>query len=183
MCRARQADEALVSYRRCIQRIRESEILQKLTASNAINERFPPRQQEFNRFYARMGIGLHYGMAVEGAVGSAAKIDASYLGIDVDLSDVLEEQTKEYKTPILMSQAFYDQLSENWQQTCRRVDRVRWEGLSEPFDIYAANVASVEGNYFDPSIREDVHELELTVSQTAAFMTRCARHLPATVPQ
>ena len=108
-----------------------------------------------------MGIGLHYGDAIEGAIGTAKKLDASYLGSDVELADVLEATTKIYKTPILMTEMFYMLLSENQQQTCRKVDMVRWED-GEPFWLYAANVnCDALGNYFNPDVVDDVYELVL----------------------
>ena len=33
-----------------------------------------------------MGFGLHYGWAIEGAIGSNLKIDASYLSPDVNMA-------------------------------------------------------------------------------------------------
>ncbi len=155
------ADDALVAYRRAIMDIRTSETLQELSADRTIAERFPPNQQEFGQYYARMGIGLHYGDAIEGAIGTAKKLDASYLGADVELADVLEATTKIYKTPILMSEMFYMLLSENQQQTCRKVDKVQWED-GEPFWLYAANVnCDALGNYFNPDVVDDVYELVL----------------------
>ena len=100
------ADDVLACYRRCIQDVRQSEQLAELIELHQIKERFPPKQQEFGKYRARHGCGLHYGMAIEGAIGSARKIDASYLGPDVDLSDVLEASTKVYKVPILVSQVW-----------------------------------------------------------------------------
>lgn len=74
----------------------------------------------------------------------------------MDLCDELEATTRAYGTPILITETVYGKLSDEWKQTCRKVDRVVAEGGSEPFDVYAANVASIEGNYWDPSIKEDV---------------------------
>jgi class 3 adenylate cyclase len=158
------ADESLTCYRRAIQDIRTSELLAEICQDRSIAERFPPNKQEFGQYYARMGIGLHYGDAIEGAIGTARKLDASYLGPDVELADVLEATTKIYKTPILMTEMFYMLLSENWQQTCRKVDKVRWDE-GEPFWLYAANVkCDASGNYFNPEVVEDVYELEIDES-------------------
>lgn len=84
-------------------------------------------------------------------------------------------------------QAFYNELSENIQKGCRKVDRVKVDGIAEPFNIYAPNVANVDGNFFDPSIVEvrslppfvllrtlsfltqDVYEIELSDEQTVAL--------------
>lgn len=155
------ADDALVCYRRTINDIRVSEQLTALCDDRAIMERFPPNQQEFGKYYARMGIGLHYGDSIEGAIGTSKKIDASYLGPDVDLADVLEATTKIYKTPILMSEIFWMLLSPEQQQTCRKVDKVQYED-GEPFWLYAANVACDRaGNYFEENTFDDVMPIEI----------------------
>jgi hypothetical protein len=41
-----------------------------------------------------MGFGLHLGWAIEGAIGSTYKIDASYLSPNVNMSAILEDSTK-----------------------------------------------------------------------------------------
>ena len=42
----------------------------------------------------KMGFGLHVGWAIEGAIGSYFKIDASYLSPNVNMSSRLEAATK-----------------------------------------------------------------------------------------
>lgn len=150
------ADSALAAYRQSVQKIRNSGNLDTLIARKEMAARFPAADQEFGKYLPCMGFGLHYGSSIEGLIGTSLKRDAAYLGADVDLSDRLEEVTKEYKTPILMSEAFYNRLSPEVQTTCRLVDRVKYSGIDEPFKLYAANVASTEGNYFDRDLEEDV---------------------------
>ena len=45
-------------------------------------------------YQVRMGFGLHYGWAIEGAIGSNFKIDASYLSPNVNVASRLEAATK-----------------------------------------------------------------------------------------
>ena len=54
----------------------------------------------------RMGFGLHVGWAIEGAIGSEYKIDASYLSPNVNMASRLEAATKQFGTSILMSEDF-----------------------------------------------------------------------------
>lgn len=54
-----------------------------------------------------MGYGLHIGWGIEGAIGSEFKIDASYLSPNVNMSSKLEEKSKQYGTPLLISEALY----------------------------------------------------------------------------
>ena len=88
------------------------------TALGALYERMPG-------YKCRMGCGLHFGWAVEGAIGSDKKIDASYISPHVNWAEFLESSTKEYGVPILMSEPFFDLLSPNAKKFCRQVDNIR----------------------------------------------------------
>jgi class 3 adenylate cyclase len=54
-----------------------------------------------------MGFGLHLGYAIEGAIGSVFKIDASYLSPNVNMAAVLEGCTKQYNMMLLISGDLY----------------------------------------------------------------------------
>jgi len=45
-------------------------------------------------FKVRMGFGLHVGWAIEGAIGSGFKIDASYLSPNMNLAARLEAASR-----------------------------------------------------------------------------------------
>ena len=45
-------------------------------------------------YKVKMGFGLHQGWAIEGAIGSFFKIDASYLSPNVNMASRLEAATK-----------------------------------------------------------------------------------------
>ena len=49
----------------------------------------------------RMGFGLHAGWAIEGAVGSLQKVDATYLSPHVNMAARLETSSKQYGVPLL----------------------------------------------------------------------------------
>mmetsp|Transcript_19219 Transcript_19219/g.58118 ORF Transcript_19219/g.58118 Transcript_19219/m.58118 type:complete len:859 (-) Transcript_19219:35-2611(-) len=76
-------------------------------------------------YTVRMGNGLHIGWAIEGAIGSDRKIDASYISPHVNWSEYLESSTKLYGVPILMSEPFHSRMSSEAQKWCRQVDIVR----------------------------------------------------------
>jgi len=61
-----------------------------------------------------MGFGLHVGWAIEGAIGSYFKVDASYLSPNVNMAARLEAATKIFDTPILISGNLRDILSYNF---------------------------------------------------------------------
>jgi class 3 adenylate cyclase len=45
-------------------------------------------------YSVKLGYGLHVGWAIEGAIGSHFKIDASYLSPNVNIASRLEGSTK-----------------------------------------------------------------------------------------
>mmetsp|Transcript_26988 Transcript_26988/g.63138 ORF Transcript_26988/g.63138 Transcript_26988/m.63138 type:complete len:906 (+) Transcript_26988:272-2989(+) len=73
----------------------------------------------------RMGMGLHVGNAVEGAIGSDRKIDATYISRAVNYSEFLESSTKAYKVPLLMSGHFWEGLTPGAKDKTRKLDCVR----------------------------------------------------------
>ena len=62
-------------------------------------------------FKVRMGFGLQVGWAIEGAIGSHFKVDASYLSPNVNMAARLEAATKLFNTDILISGNLRDILS------------------------------------------------------------------------
>lgn len=58
-----------------------------------------------------MGFGLNVGWAIEGAIGSEYKIDASYLSPHVNIAARLEAATAQYNVHLLLSGQLYYFLS------------------------------------------------------------------------
>ena len=75
-----------------------------------------------------MGFGLHVGWAIEGAIGSEFKIDASYLSPNVNLASRLEAATKQFGTTLLLSGEFARLLSPAVHARCRQIDCVTVKG-------------------------------------------------------
>jgi class 3 adenylate cyclase len=92
------ADRALIAYLKVIAEInRNKQLLQyrtepRLTAGDT------------QQFKVRMGFGLHVGWAIEGAVGSLYKVDATYLSPHVNMASRLETSSRQYGVPLLLSQ-------------------------------------------------------------------------------
>jgi class 3 adenylate cyclase len=63
------------------------------------------------QYHLKLGFGLHMGWGIEGSIGSDYKIDASYLSPNVNMASRLENATKHYGIPLLVSGAFYRLLS------------------------------------------------------------------------
>jgi Adenylate cyclase, family 3 (some proteins contain HAMP domain) len=79
-----------------------------------------------------MGFGLHVGWAIEGAIGSEYKIDASYLSPNVNMASRLEAATKQYGVPILISGELYKLATSETKKHMRHIDRVTVKGSVEP---------------------------------------------------
>jgi class 3 adenylate cyclase len=72
----------------------------------------------------QLGFGLHAGKAVQGAIGSQRKIDATYVSEAVELAEFLESSTKKYGLKMLMSDTFHRLLHPNNRRRCRKVDQI-----------------------------------------------------------
>lgn len=78
---------AVISFIKIMTSITISKKLQKYKDHPGLNERLPD-------YRVKMGFGLHFGWAIEGAIGSDFKIDASYLSPNVNMASRLEAATK-----------------------------------------------------------------------------------------
>lgn len=101
-------DGALTAFRRTVREIASSQTLKLVTDLPAVHAKFGQ-----DKYRTRIGFGLHFGWSVEGPVGSANKVDCTYLSPEVKVSDRLEAATKIYSSNILMSGQFYDLLSDH----------------------------------------------------------------------
>lgn len=117
------------------------------------------------RYRIRVGCGLHLGWAVEGAIGTSLKVDASYLSPAVNVTARLESATKLYGVDVLVSRAFAQCLSFEAVSLLRRVDRVKLQGVSEPLELFTFD-------WHGPSSLELLSEGH--GDRTAAFGTRVA---------
>ena len=110
-----------------------------------------------------VSINLNYGMdagwAVEGAVGSSYKIDATYLSPHVNMASRMMSATKQYGVYILLSQAVQKLLSSNAQDKLRHIDTVTVKGSSVQQRIYTYD-AKVRSDFFLYSKTESQADLD-----------------------
>lgn len=99
------------------------------TSLGALYERMPG-------YKCRIGCGLHFGWAVEGAIGSDKKIDASYISPHVNWAEFLESSTKAYGVPILLSEPFFNLLSPSVSKYCRQVDNIKKSSHDDVIALY-----------------------------------------------
>lgn len=97
-------------------------------------------QARIDDYKMEMGFGLHQGWAIEGAIGSFFKIDASYLSPNVNMSSRLQAASKQYGVYILISHLFYFVLTPEVRQICREIDRITVKGSNQPIRIFTVEV-------------------------------------------
>jgi len=89
-------DMSMISFLKIIAALKRSRKLLKYKNHEGLNQRMP-------NYSVKMGFGLHVGWAIEGAIGSFYKIDASYLSPNVNMASRLEAATKQFGVPLLIS--------------------------------------------------------------------------------
>lgn len=106
-----------------------------------------------------LNFGMDAGWAVEGAVGSAYKIDATYLSPHVNMASRMMSATKQYGVYILLSQSVHKLLSENAQDKLRHIDTVTVKGSSVQQKIFTYD-AKPRSDFFLYSKTESQQDLE-----------------------
>jgi|APSaa5957512535_1039671.scaffolds.fasta_scaffold285042_1 class 3 adenylate cyclase len=82
-------DMAVISFLLLKSALKKSRKMIKYNNHKGLNERMPG-------YRVGLGLGLHMGYAIEGAIGSYYKIDASYLSSHCRMAERLEGATKHF---------------------------------------------------------------------------------------
>ena len=127
------ADMALISFLKIMAGISSDPKILKYHMNTALNQRMP-------NYCVKMGFGLHVGWAIEGAIGSEFKVDASYLSPNVNLASRLEAATKQFGVPILLSGYVHLLLSSQTKRYMREIDCVMVKGSKVPLRLFTCDV-------------------------------------------
>ena len=92
------------------------------------------------QFKIQIGFGMHLGWAVESALGSEFKIDATYLSPHVSVACKLEGLTKMYGLSILMSEDVVEMLRSPIQGFLRMIDKIKINGINKPISIFTIDI-------------------------------------------
>ncbi|GAB4125561.1 MAG: hypothetical protein Fur0040_07870 [Sideroxydans sp.] len=83
-----------------------------------------------------IGIGINTGRVMIGTVGGINRMDSTVIGDPVNLAARLEDATKTYNTPLIISQNTLYDLADPTAYYIRFLDRVRVKGKSDPLSIH-----------------------------------------------
>eukprot|EP00595_Chromulina_sp_UTEXLB2642_P000827 CAMPEP_0196764648 /NCGR_PEP_ID=MMETSP1095-20130614/6556_1 /TAXON_ID=96789 ORGANISM="Chromulina nebulosa, Strain UTEXLB2642" /NCGR_SAMPLE_ID=MMETSP1095 /ASSEMBLY_ACC=CAM_ASM_000446 /LENGTH=386 /DNA_ID=CAMNT_0042120733 /DNA_START=1665 /DNA_END=2826 /DNA_ORIENTATION=+ len=170
------ADQALLAFcKSLIELSRQHEFI--CNFSTAATARL---LQRFPGYTVRIGCGLHIGWAIEGAIGSNRKIDASYLSPNVSFTEFLESSTKQYGVSILLSEPFFQALSNDVQALCRLIDRVKRSEEENPVGLYTYDT-DLSVNWDELALKKRfAHPPHPNRVQSTAMHKRASRRTSAT---
>jgi len=121
--RYHQADKALLSVVKICMALHHDDYYVK-TMSEVAREALLSKLSKRKGPIVQMGFGLHAGTAVQGAIGSIRKIDATYVSEAVERAEYLESSTKKYGLQVLMSGSFHKLLHPSNRRRCRKIDQI-----------------------------------------------------------
>jgi hemerythrin-like metal-binding protein len=84
----------------------------------------------------RIGIGVNTGFVMMGTVGGSGRMDGTVISDAVNVSSRLEDLTKTYGVPLLISEHTLHSLENAGRYQIRFLDRLRLKGKHEPQSIY-----------------------------------------------
>lgn len=128
------ADLSVFSFLKVIAKLNKYRHILKYSQMKEMKEKVRPD------FKVKMGFGLHQGWAIEGAIGSQFKVDASYLSPNVNMAARLEAASKQFGTAILISGHLRELLSPQFQEVLREIDTVKVVGSEYPMRLFTVDI-------------------------------------------
>jgi len=111
-------------------------------------------------YAVNMVFGMDAGWAVEGAVGSEYKIDATYLSPHVNMASRMMSACKHYGVTILLSEAVQELMSDVAKSKLRNLDRVTVKGSTRVQKIFTYDARHKGANFFLLSRQDEQADME-----------------------
>jgi len=143
----RLADMCLVSYAKIIGAVHQSSVLLAYRTHPGLQQRLGQACK------VDLSCGLHFGWAIEGAVGSEFKIDASYLSPNVSIAESVQKATSVYNVSILVSQSVVELTSQSMRNKFRLIDKVLIGGSKVPLELYVLDLETCDLKIRDMNCR------------------------------
>lgn len=140
------SDFAVLGFVKTLIKIHKDPLVLEYSLDSRLKAKMPD-------FTVSMGFGLHVGWAIEGAIGSEYKIDASYLSPNVNMASRLEAATKQFGVDFLISEDLYELLTADMKSFFRNIDRVTVKGSEKPIRLYTIDL---NYDHITPPARKDL---------------------------
>ena len=99
-------------------------------------ETWNAKRGDRNKPPVKIGIGLHTGSLMLGTVGARDRMDTTVISDAVNLASRVENLTKTYRVPLIITEATLLALHDPAGVSVRRIDRVLVQGKSQPVVLY-----------------------------------------------
>lgn len=104
---------SIISFLLLISGLKKARVLTKYNTHTGLRNRLG------DSYEVKLGLGLHIGYAIEGAIGSYYKVDASYLSSHPRMAERMEGATKHYGAPVLITEHLYYHFTDKTKSFCR----------------------------------------------------------------
>jgi class 3 adenylate cyclase len=108
-------------------------------AMNNLNK----KRADAGEFPLQIGMGIHRGEAIFGAIGNGARVDHTIIGATVNIASRIQDLSKKFSCDILVSRQFYESVSQ--QCLADQLGMVELRGISSPIEILKVIGVSTDG--------------------------------------
>jgi len=144
---AKLADMSLVAFAKILGAVHRSQTLARYRSHPALKQRLG------NGCRVNLTVGLHFGWAIEGAVGSEFKIDASYLSPNVSICGSVQHAASIYDVSICATESVVAHCTKEMQKKLRMIDKVIIKGSSKALGLFSLDLDYLSVQVDEPKPR------------------------------